>query len=181
MTINPIIQQTFAQYNVPYDEGMLYLLSIHYGIPLSESLQQKLDVTIKQVNISHIVERDYENEDIKWIIPLFSDHDNNWDWVLKEYRQLFMNINKERAGSPSSCIKRMKAFFATHPEIRKDDVINAAKTYISSLNDPMYLMQADYFIFKGSGKDQTSKLEQYLEIIKVKNEVSSQQLKMMGD
>jgi hypothetical protein len=67
----------------------------------------------------------------------------------------------------------MKAFFAEHPEIRKDEVIAATKEYLRnfpSQQNPKYMQRADYFISKLEKGVPTSRLEMYLEVLKKQKE-----------
>jgi hypothetical protein len=123
MTINPLIFSTFKEYNIPSGDGILCLLSIHYDLSLSSEVEKALDPVAKQINVSHIVERDFTNKEIRWNIPLFQGVETQWDWVNTEYRSLFLRVRKDRGGSTTSCLKRMKDFFSHHPEVRKEDVI----------------------------------------------------------
>lgn len=181
MTINPQLKDIFKQFNIDYTEGLLYLTAIYYNLPLTPTLTEALDTTIKQVNLSHIVERDYTKKEIKWNISLFSGQETQWEWVDKEYRKLFKDLRPDKGGSSISCLKRMKDYFRDNPEVRKDEVIAAVKLYLSELSDPAYLQQADYFIKKGTGADMTSRLQQYLERVRLKNEVEMRKNdKLMG-
>ena len=181
--INPQIKEICQQHNIDYVEAVLYLTAVFYNLPLSTALEKALQTTIKQVNVVHIVERDYLNKSIKWNVSLFGeDISNQWKWVDTEYRILFRNLRPDRAGSSVSCLKRMKDFFKENPEVRKDDVIAAAKLYISELTNPDYLQGADYFIKKGVGSNVTSRLSEYLERIKLRKEVKEiQTSKKMGE
>ena len=181
MVINSLLKPILQDYNIPFGEGILCLIIIYYNLPLSPATEALFDPIMHQINISKIVERDYSSGSIKWNISLYSGENTEWEWINLEYRELFKAVNKERAGSSASCLAKMKEFFKSHPEVRKDDVINAAKAYIKSVDDPQYLQGADYFIVKDKGKSLTSRLEQYLEIVKTtKNIDLSSEIKMMG-
>ena len=95
-----------------------------------------METTIKKINISRIVDRDYERKEIIWNVPLFGTQEVKWSWVDTEYRKLFRDIRPDRSGTSISCLKRMKEFFRDNPEVRKDNVIAATKLYISELNNP---------------------------------------------
>lgn len=172
MMINPQIRQIFKQYNIPEVDGMLYLFAVYYEMEVTGATFEALEPIIKQVNVSKIVERDYTTTTVKWNIPLFMGQETEWQWIT-DYMRLFTAVRRDRGGSLTSCVKRMKTFFAKHPEVRKDDVMAAARAYIASVDDPQYLQGADYFIQKGTGVETTSRLEQYLEIIKVKKEANN--------
>jgi len=170
MEINKKIFDILKGFNIDRDEGLTCLLAFKHNITPDIDWFGK---TIKQLNLTHIYEKGYENKDLIWKVPLYQSETgeavDKWDWVTSEYREMFKDVNKERAGSGNSCVKKMKKVFAENPEIRKEDVIEATKMYLSSFRDgqkdPQYLSSADYFIRKYDvRKDYTSKLEQYLEL-----------------
>ena len=163
MTINKEqLKQVMNTFNIDYDEGVLYLLSIYFGLQINEVRFEK---TIKQINFSKIVEFDFENDCIKWNIKLFKEekNENEWEW-LEEYRSLFISIRKDCGGSLTAIKERMKEFFKKNKNTTKEDVIAATKMYLRNVNDIQYLQQADYFIKKGTGSNITSKLEQYINL-----------------
>lgn len=178
MNINPELLKVIEEYNVNKSKALLALFSLYYNLPLEMDVSEYFHEAMTQMSILKVVDRNYETGEVIWNIPLFEqqgvNNDSEWQWVLTEYRPLFKEISKERAGSPTSCLKRMKVFFSSHPEVRKNDVIEAAKMYIRATPDPKYLQSADYFILKDKGSQTKSRLEQYLEIIFEKKEKSSQ-------
>lgn len=173
MIINPKIQKIFKEYNINYDEGILYLLAIHFNLKIPEEM---IEETIKQVNFSKIVERDYSTNSIKWNTPLFftknedekNNKDENWIWVTDEFRTIFTDVRIDAGGDKNACLIRMKKLFMHNPHVRKEDVIEATKMYVYSVKDPQYLQRADYFIEKGKGTDRISRLEEFLEIVKAR-------------
>lgn len=177
MKINPDLKRIFREHNINYDEGILYLLSLYFGIVIPES---KFEQTIKQINFIKVVERNYKSDsnDLIWNVPLFESQNLLWDWVI-EYREMFRRIRKDRGGTLDSCLVRMKKFFAENPEVRKEDVIEATKMYLRTVTDPAYLTGADYFITKDKGIDAKSKLMLYLEILYEKRKESKNSTKMM--
>ena len=182
MNINSEIKKLLREHNIDYTKGMLVLLSLYFELPTDTELDNILHDTMTQINVIKIVDKNLNNGTIVWNVPLFEEDkkkQSEWQWVLDEYRPLFTSVARDRGGSPSGCIKRMKAFFASHPEVRKEDVLEAARAYIRATSNPKYLQSADYFIVKGKGADTTSRLEQYLEII-MENRKKNSQPKMMG-
>lgn len=170
MKLNPELKDVFKEFNIDSAQGIFCLMSIYHKIPLTGMLASLLESTMMQINVSKIVEKDYKTTppSVVWNYPLYEGEETEWAWVDKEFRPLFKAANKLKAGSASSCIRKMKDFFRKHPSVRKDDVLAAAKLYISSVNDTTYLQQADYFIFKNSDTKSafTSRLEQYIELLK---------------
>lgn len=179
--INPKLKEVFQQHNIDYSEGMVYLLAVYYKVPFNDNLKKALEKTIVKVNVSHIMEREYSTGDIKWNMPLFNTQEIKWFWVDEEYRKLFKNIRPDRAGTSVTCLRRMKELFRENPEIRKEDVMEATRLYISEVNSD-YLQGADYFIKKGVGASATSKLMEHLERIALKKEVDQiRNLNLMGE
>lgn len=67
---------------------------------------------------------------------------------LKEYRGVFKGLKAGAMGDPTACREKLSRWFENNPEYTMKDVINAAKTYVNSVNDIRYLRRADYFIYK---------------------------------
>ncbi len=176
---NPLIHEKLREQNIEsgYDENeaLLLLLSMYYKLPqlcISETI-------IKKVNLTKIIERDYEKSSItsdyivKWNIPLFIEEekiDDDWEWINTEYRVLFEKVRLDAKGDKSGCTGKMKKYFAKHPSIRKSDVIDAANMYISTFKHSgqniKFLQRADYFISKNEKGTEMSRLDQYVEQIK---------------
>lgn len=158
MKINPQIKVILAEFNITENDGIAYLLAIFYDCRPSYTpplLVQKMNVT----NILGIG----SNREVIWNIPLFEgESQTKWDWV-KDWNAGFGMINKKRKAPDRDCITRMKAFFAENPDVRKEEVFEATKMYMSTLSDAEYLISSHYFIYKDKGKDRTSSLEGWIE------------------
>jgi hypothetical protein len=127
-------------------------------------------------------------DDIKTLQELFDDNENKFTipvkfkveislnkkiqevekWVVDEYRIMFKGLKQGSMGDRYGCVQKMALFMIVHPEYSKQQILDAAKSYIQSFNsDHTYMMQADYFIFKQvrhQGKEMiTSKLLTWLE------------------
>lgn len=161
MKINPEIELALENLpeSVPKKDALCYIISIYFDCVSSTTS----DVVKTNVSMLRVFELDGKN--VHWNISLFGETDkkDSWDWVISEYRMMFYRVNKTRKGPKNSCITRMKKFFSENPEVRKDDVIQATKMYISNLDNPDYITSAHYFIFKGKGSTKTSLLEDWLE------------------
>lgn len=171
MIINKSIYEQLERFNIEKNAATLYLLSIYYNVDATGIIDDEI---IKQVNFTKIVERNYSTRKITWNLSLFSEEgtviDVKWDWVIDEYRKLWMDIKGSKGGDRRTCIDKMKKFFATNPDIRKSDVMEAASYYVTSFvkgNNPMYMVEADNFIYKKQEGTTRSKLEQMLEIVKL--------------
>lgn len=173
--INPKIAEIFHKYHIDHSDGMLYLLSVYHELKDNGRVP---DEVIKQVNLSKIMERDYELKgNVIWHIPLYEKGDitnTEWDWI-EEWRQLFGNFRSDAIGNKKSCYIKMKKYFAEHPSVRKDDIINATNMYLHkfigrSAQQLKFLQQADYFISKQvkseGGIEYNSRLDMYLEVLK---------------
>ncbi len=158
--INPVITGVLENYNIPQDDGVAYLLSVHYGcIP-----SYIPPLLIQRINTTNIL--GYSNNELVWNIPLFivgEEPLGKWEWVVKEYMEAFGASNPKRKGTKTTCIARMKAFFAENPEVRKEEVMGAVKMYIQNLNNSEYLITSHFFIFKDKGVHKTSPLEEWIE------------------
>ena len=159
------------------DDVLNYLVSLHFNL----NPTYIPELVKKQTNLTGILQRDYTKGTVVWTVPLFDSkpsislvsEDTKWEWVHTEYRKLFMEIKGIAGGDKKGCITKMKKFFSENPEVRKDQVLLAAKMYITDFangtNDPKFMQRADYFISKivkgEGGNSSQSRLSQYLELI----------------
>lgn len=158
MKINPQINALLEQYNIPVNDAIAYLLSIHFNCRPSYTPT----LLVQRINVTNILGID-ANREVIWHVPLFEgDSQTKWDWV-KEWNAGFGLINKKRKAPDKDCITRMKAFFADNPDVRKEDIYGATKMYLSTLTNAEYLTSSHYFISKGVGRDRTSALEGWVE------------------
>ncbi len=183
--INPKIIKTLEFFNINKDDGVSYLLSLFFGF-LPTYIPELIK---KQINVTGIVERNYNNNTVNWIIPLFSNtiynSNNKWDWVVSEYRDMFMKIDPKKGGDRKSCVTKMKQFFSENPTVRKEDVIEATKIYLADFEngkqDNTYLQKANYFISKITKAYGTSnyesRLSEYIELLELEKERSVKKLK----
>ena len=198
MHINKVIIQLLEQHNIDVDEGTLYLLGVYFGIKTKDVIPE---TTMKQVNFCNIVVRDYDKTpvEIKWNIPLFeglnettNTQDTVWGWVIADYRKKFMDIRGTAGGDKTGCISKMKRFFAEHPDVRQEEVLQAVELYIETegfrydTSKVKFLQQADYFISKVVKAEGTSysnsRLEQYIELIRLQKqeEIKPSDQRFMG-
>lgn len=165
MTINEKLVFYLEEKGIDVDTALLYLLGIYFDLDTNKLPE----LTKKQVNVLNIVDKNLETHDIIWEIPLFADQETKWEWVT-EYRQMFRDVRIDAGGSIKDCVLKMQRFFAENPDVRKEEVMEAAKLYIHAFKhgteNLKYMQKADYFIYKGKGLERTSRLEQYVEIFK---------------
>ena len=151
MIINPIIKKIIEEEGLK-DDALLYLLSIYFG--LDTVFPSKIT---NKVNSLKIVEKDYEEDTINWLIPLFGDIENVKDFI-ETYRSLFAEVDKTKRGDRGTVTKKLNKFLQNNPEYSQESILEATKAYIDDYCDKnhisKYLMQADYFIEK-QGKGST--------------------------
>jgi hypothetical protein len=90
---------------------------------------------------------------------------DNLDWI-EDWRKLFSEKKVGAGGSKAEVHKKMELFLKENPDVTSEDIFNATEKYFQSLDNIKFMQQADYFIYKGKGKDASSRLSQWLEVIK---------------
>jgi len=156
--VNPELKERLNDFEIPINDGVNYLIGLYFD-HVASVFPVKLR---KQVASTKIFS--YKNKTIEWKVPLFVDVDmNNSSWINDEYRALFKDINKERAGPKRAVEERMLLFMANNLSYTKEDILDATRLYVQSLSSPEYIKSAHYFIYKGTGKSKTSMLEMWLE------------------
>src|SRR5690606_24217317 len=121
---NPVIKEILSSSNISLNDGLTYLLTVHFGINPSyipEELKRKVLAT-------NILTKDYSNGEVKWKVPLFDGQDIGFEWIV-DFMNLFSEVNPTRRGTKSLVLTRMKKFFVNNPSIRSQDVMEATKLY----------------------------------------------------
>jgi len=157
-TINPRVLEILKEYNVNVQNGLAYLLTLHYDLT-PNCIPTPL---IANVQTTRIVEKALDNTGLKWNIPLFVGEVTEYDWVKTEYVEIFKAKNSTKGGKVAPSIIRLKKFFADNQSYSKADVLGATELYVSS-TDARYLMDPHYFITKGKGIERTSTLFDWIE------------------
>lgn len=173
---NPAVFEKLEEFGISTEKevgaALLYLLSIFYELKC-EVLPAEV---VRTVNLTKIATRDYtdpEHPVTHWNLPLFTvteELETNWEWIA-DYRALFSEVRTSAKGDLGTVLKKMKAFFAENPHVRREDVMAAAKAYIDEFkrggSDTKYFQQADHFIKKNASKfgEAQSRLQNYLETI----------------
>lgn len=173
MELNKDIIEILKEYRINKDEGLLYLLGIFHNLDVDSIVPEK---TVRAVNLTKIIEKDYENSTVNWNFPLYSGQQTAFDWV-EDWMSPFGKINPERRGVKRDCVARMKKFFAANPEYRKDDIYAARDLYLSTVRDPQYLKSSHKFIYEGSGDWRSSMLLQWCEKLKENSSSKTTELK----
>lgn len=159
MQLNPDIADILKDFNIDKSQGILYLLGVYFELNVETTCKEEV---IKAVNVTKVVDIDYENKVIIWNVPLFMGQEVAFDWV-GDWISGFGRINPERKGAMKDAITRMKKFFAENPQYRKEDVYKARDLYFSTVRDSKYLMKSHKFIFDGIGAMKKSTLLEYCE------------------
>ncbi len=157
-TINPRILEILKEMRINEQDGLAYLLILHYDLTPNFIPTQLVSV----VQSTGIVEKALDGTGLKWKISLFAGEETAFGWVKTEYVEIFKAKNSTKGGRIRECTKRLKKLFADDPAIRKDDVIGATKMYVNS-TEAMYLMDPHYFIEKGVGANKTFTLSTWIE------------------
>lgn len=159
MEINNKILGVFKEFGIVQDDGICYLIALFHNYRPSY-IPDKLR---QQVNATGIVE--VRDKLIYWNIPLYTNQVTGFDWVKTEYVPMFKKANPEKGGYVREAIKRIKQLLADNPDIRKDDIINATKLYLSN-TDYRYIRNPHYFITKGVGVNKTHDILTWIDKLK---------------
>lgn len=169
MTINSQIIRILEDKKFDVENCVTYLLSIYFN--LRPTFIDEL--TVRQVGLSGIARRDYENGSVNWTVPLFKMEQGNWGWI-DEYRQIFSSVKAGAGGNREQCVELMQKVFTENPVLTSKIVMDAARAYVREFtvgyNDLKYLQRADYFIEKKYFDEATaqfvikSRLLQYADI-----------------
>lgn len=173
MEINNEVIKVLAKHNIDKDLGLLALLAIHFELDVELLVP---DNVIKAINITKILEKDYEVGNTNWNIPLFTGGVTAFDWV-EDWMKPFGTMNPERRGVKKDCISRMKRFFSSNPEYRKDDVYAARDLYLSTIKDSKFLKSPHKFIYEGAGDFRNSSLLQWCEQVAENKSTKTQTIK----
>ena len=159
--INPALIKKLEESKVNTSLALYYLFSLYHNISISVSRS-----VIRRVNMLGIVDYDMTEKKIIWKLPFYSpiveSTKETRDWV-KEYQNLFRDINAERRGSRQTCINRFSKIMSEHPELTPDVILKVTEFYIARLHDPMYIKKSHKFIYEGSWSEKNSMLYQYYE------------------
>ena len=157
MQINSEIKDILKEFQIGQDDGISYLLMKYFDVKPTYIP----DLLIQKMNRTGIYFMD-NNNSFQWKIPLFDDQQTAFSWVKSDYVQLFVDANPDKRGNGNSSVRLMKAFFASNPDVRKEEVIEATKMYIRN-NDSKYIRLSHYFISKGRGANKIEELKDWVE------------------
>lgn len=92
---------------------------------------------------------------------------------VKDYRNLWKGLKPGSMGSEQGCKDKLFRWMQNNPEYSKEDILKAAKIYINSLDNYVYLQQADYFIYKKDLNGESSRLSAFIDEIEKKEDWTS--------
>ena len=87
------------------------------------------------------------------------------DKFIQEFRTLWKGLKPGSMGSEKACRDKMYRWMQDNPNYSTDDILKAAKLYINSLDNLMYIQQADYFIYKKDAHGESSRLSAFIDEI----------------
>lgn len=88
---------------------------------------------------------------------------NELNGFIEEFRNKWKGLKPGSMGSLSTCKEKMKRWMQENPTYSSQQILNAANVYINSLDNYTYLQQADYFIYKKDGKEESSRLSAFID------------------
>jgi len=89
--------------------------------------------------------------------------DNELNTFIVPYRNLWRGKKPGSMGSEISCREKMYRWMQENPQYSKEDIMKAARLYLDSLDNNIYLQRADYFIFKKDKYGESSQLSAFIE------------------
>lgn len=147
MNINPKIDEALLKSGMNIKDGKCYLISFYFDVVGSYTPPYILE----EISKTGIIKSDGMN--YIWNIPLFTEPEKDktpFDWVETEYVAMFKEKNPTKGKYVRESKARMKELFASNPEIRKDDVIEATRLYLHN-TDANFIRFPHFFIKKGAG------------------------------
>ena len=165
MVFNPEIKAILREAKIDESQGLLCLLAIFFNLEADTTISEEV---LKRINITHIVEKDYSNGQLKWNIPLFEGGEaGSFDWVRDWMIPFKTYGGSQRAGVFKEVQQRMKEFFAKNPEFRKEDVYAARDSYFRTATPVGQFVKLPHkFIYEGMGVSKTSQLLMWCERLK---------------
>lgn len=155
LNFNSEIRDIFNRNSISIHDGLSYLLCLYYGTDPSY-VPKELE---RKVLSTGIVTKDYSDDELKWNISLFEETESGFEWIT-EWMDLFKQVNPERRGVKADVLRRMKKFFINNPSIRRDEILEATKSYLKTIDNPIYCKKSHKFIYEQDG---SSMLLDYIE------------------
>jgi hypothetical protein len=89
--------------------------------------------------------------------------DEDFIKFVNEFRSIWKGLKPGAMGSLDNCKLKLSKWIEKNPTYSKEEIINAAKAYIRSLDSYKFLQQADYFIYKKDLNGESSRLSAFIE------------------
>lgn len=137
------------------DAAILLLFAVKYKLDPAFVLLTEGDVQIlSQLNVIkwnqkgevEIVDKTFREKDTERELKLSIEE------KISDYRNIFRDLFIGSMGSPKGVKDKMFRWLTENPNYTIDDVIHAAKYWVDNkrkeVDNPMFIGQADYFIFK---------------------------------
>jgi hypothetical protein len=174
--------QVLKEQNISIDEflGLIQLYEkLEIESKLLDSLQQKqfIKITENEIIIREkgnlliellLIEKVNSVKSKKEIRKSERLVNNELNSFIEEFRDKWKGLKPGSMGSLSTCKEKMKRWMRENPTYSPQQILNAADIYINSLNDNTYLQQADYFIYKKDGKEESSRLSAFVDETEIK-------------
>lgn len=89
--------------------------------------------------------------------------DNDLKDFIEKYRLLWKGLKPGSMGSTDACREKLQRWMSVNPQYSTDDIYNASRSYIKSVDNYQYLQQADYFIYKKDAFGEQSRLSSFID------------------
>ena len=159
--VNSEIRKILANKTIPIHDGVGFLLCLYYGVHPSY-VPKELE---RRILACGIVSKDYSTDEVIWIVPLFEETIIGFEWI-GDWMDLFKAVNPGRRGVKSEVLRRMKTFFMNNPTVRMQDVMEATKLYLKSVEEAKYCKKSHKFIAEGDGTSMLLDYVQQAEVLK---------------
>jgi hypothetical protein len=147
---------------------LAYLEALHSGQSINVDLDKLQEMGLIKITSNSIVLRkkgiDLLNEP-RFVTSVTTVVERPEEWI-EEFRKLFKGKKPGAMGDKKGCLMKMKRFLQENPEVTKDQIIAATKSYIQSCASDGYrfLQRSDYFIYKQDNhKGESSRLSAWID------------------
>jgi hypothetical protein len=82
---------------------------------------------------------------------------------VEKYRALWKGLKPGSMGSTNGCKEKLQRWMSENPKYSTENIYNASKAYIKSVDNYQYLQQADYFIYKKDTFGEQSRLSSFID------------------
>lgn len=140
--LNPEVEKYLEKNNIDVRQGIYLLFRLYFDTLELTDIDTSDAIRVTQYNFQ--------------LHPLLIDDDTDTgdlDWIKDEYIKLFKDrfpTLPPSKVSPSRTKNKMIQFMKDHPDVTKEEILQATMNYLSTQNSPTYVKQTDYFVFKGS-------------------------------